>query len=129
VLVVCFLAGCGGKYPSTVSGEVTLDNKKLDTGTVAFHPVTSGTAAYAQIQSDGQYEVCTGHDSGLVAGKYIVTVVAHERPSELRSAGGGPPAPGKKITPTRYGAKETSGLHFTVNSGSNTINLELSSQP
>lgn len=123
------LTGCGGTYDSAVSGSVTLDGKVVPRGTVAFHPTSGGPAAYSPIQADGSYVVRTGREEGLKSGEYQVTVSANEAPAALQSASGGPPAPGKPITPSWYRAKESSGLKFTVESGSNEINLELKSQP
>jgi hypothetical protein len=128
VLWTLALAGCGGIYDATVSGTVSLDGKKLTVGTVSFHPVAGGPASYAQVSSDGTYAVQTGREQGLKSGDYVVTVEANERPTELRSQDGGPPAIGKRITPSWYGAKQTSGLRYTVEGGRNTINLELTSQ-
>jgi hypothetical protein len=132
VVVSAFLAialgGCGGTYESTVSGTVSLDGKKLTVGTVSFHPIAGGPASYAQVNSDGAYAVQTGREQGLKSGDYFVTVEANERPAEMRSQDGGPPAVGKRITPHWYSAKQTSGLRYTVKGGRNTINLELTSQ-
>lgn len=122
------LNGCGGSYDSTVSGTVSLDGKNLTIGTVSFHPLAGGPASYAQVNSDGTYAVQTGREKGLRSGEYIVTVEANERPAEMRSPDGGPPAVGKRITPPWYGAKQTSGLRYTVEGGRNTINIELISQ-
>jgi hypothetical protein len=65
----------------------------------------------------------------LPAGKYEVTVIANEMPAVMQTAEGGPPPSGKAITPVWYRSKETSGLKFSVEPGSNEINLELTSQP
>ena len=73
------------------------------------------------------YAVQTGREQGLKSGEYLVTVEANERPTELRSQDGGPPAVGKRITPPWYSVKQTSGLRYTVEGGRNTINLELTS--
>lgn len=127
--IVLSLVGCGGTYSSTVSGLVSLDGANLTVGTVTYHPVTGGAASYAQIHGDGSYEIRTGRDAGLKPGEYDVTVLALEPPADLHPQGGGPPAPGKPITPSRYGAKQTSGLRVTVEPRDNTINLELTSQP
>jgi hypothetical protein len=127
--IVFALAGCGGTYDATVSGVVLLDGTKLTVGTVTYHPVAGGAACYAQVHEDGTYEIRTGRDAGLQSGEYDVTVLALEPPADLHPKGGGPPTPGKPITPSRYGAKQTSGLRVTVESGDNTINLELTSQP
>jgi len=127
-LFLMAIIGCGGTYHSTVSGEVSLDGAKLTLGTVAFHPVGGGPASYAAITGAGTYAMQTGREQGLKTGEYVVTVVANERPTELRSKDGGPPAPGKRLTPPWYGAKLTSGLRYTIERGRNTINLELTSQ-
>ncbi len=121
--------GCGGTYDATVSGAVTLDGNQLSRGTVAYHPVSGGPAAYARIGGDGSYSVQTGREEGLPSGEYEVTVVANEPPVEKQSNLGGPPAPGKPITPPWYRTKQSSGLRFTVEAGDNDINLELKSQP
>jgi hypothetical protein len=128
-LVACVcLAGCGGVYDSSVSGTVTLDGNPVTRGTVAYNPVQSGPSAYARIDEDGSYTVRTGREEGLPAGEYQVTVIANEPPAVRQTAQGGPPPPGRPITPPWYRTKQTSGLRFTVDKGSNEINLELTSQ-
>lgn len=122
------LTGCGGAYDSSVAGVVTLDGNPLPRGTVAFNPEKTGPPAYGQINSSGNYTVMTGREEGLSAGNYVVTVVANDLPSEPGKDGGPPPA-GKPISPAWYRSKESSGLSFTVESGSNEINLELISTP
>lgn len=128
-LFVATATGCGGAYDSTVSGAVTLDGKTVNRGTVAFHPTAGGPAAYARVSEDGSYYVRTGREEGLPAGEYIATIVANEPPAESHSKLGGPPPPGKSITPRWYRSMKTSGLRFKVEPGSNEFNLELTSQP
>jgi hypothetical protein len=128
-VIVCAIAGCGGAYDATVSGIVTLDGKALPGGLVGFHPVSAGPSAYAVIDDSGKYSVRTGTERGLPPGDYKVTASANEPPASERGEQGGPPPPGKSITPAWYRMKETSGLQYTVKLGSNTINLELKSQP
>ena len=123
------LAGCGGPYDSSVTGIVTLDSQPLTLGTVAFFPSAGGPPAYGQVQSDGSYEVRTGREDGLKSGEYQITVVANERPTVAQSPNGGPPPPGKPITPIWYRTVDSSGLNFTVAPGSNDIPLDLTSQP
>lgn len=123
------ISGCGGTYESSIEGVVTLDGTIVPRGLVAFHPVSPGPAAYAVIDENGAYVVRTGRESGLPSGEYLVTVIANELPTVERSASGGPPPPGKPITPPWYRTKETSGLKFNVAPGSNEINLELTKQP
>jgi hypothetical protein len=128
-LGVLIFTGCGGAYDSTASGVVTLDGKPIPRGTVSFHPVAGGPAAYAMIQEDGSYTIQTGRAGGLPAGDYQVSVTANENSTVAQTSKGGPPPPGKSITPAWYRMRETSGLQFTVKPGSNTLNLELKSQP
>jgi hypothetical protein len=128
-LVVLVMSGCGGVYDSTVSGTVTLDGAAVPRGTIAFHPKSAGPIAYSPIASDGSYTIRTGREAGLKAGEYQVTVTANEASTQLESKSGGPMPPGKSLTPLWYRAIESSGLTFTVEPGSNEINLELTTQP
>jgi hypothetical protein len=123
------IAGCGGTYESTAHGVVALDGKALPRGLVGFHPLSPGPSAYAVINDRGDYTVRTGYEEGLPPGEYQVTVAANELPATARTEQGGPPPPGKSITPTWYRSKGTSGLKFMVQPGKNEINLELKSQP
>jgi hypothetical protein len=120
-VVAILLAGCGGK-PSQVSGTVTLDGKTIERGMVGFTPANGGMRASGVIESDGTYTLTTNRDSGLEPGEYMVTVVSREPGPPATT---GPPAPGPYITPQHYAAEATSGLKFTVERGSNTIDLEL----
>lgn len=128
-LVTLVLGGCGGTYDSAVSGTVTLDGNAVPRGTVAYHPKSAGPTAYSPIAADGSYTIRTGREEGLKAGDYLVTVTANEAPAQLESKTGGPMPPGKSITPLWYRSPGSSGLNFTVEPGSNEINLELTSQP
>ncbi|MCA9235582.1 MAG: hypothetical protein KDA44_08915 [Planctomycetales bacterium] len=121
--------GCGGPYDAVVTGEVTLNGETLGSGSVAFLPADGGPTAYAEISSDGRYDVYTGKERGLSSGDYSVTVVSLEPPATERSQVGGPPAPGKALTPPWYAMAEYSRLKFQVDSGSNEINLELNTTP
>jgi len=129
VLLPLVLSGCGGVYDSSVSGTVTIDGQAVPRGTVTYHPTAGGPAAYAPIQENGSYTIHTGREEGLPSGEYQVTVAAHEAAAQLMSKDGGPMPPGKAITPIWYRSKESSGLKFNVESGSNEINLELTLQP
>jgi hypothetical protein len=128
-LVVLVMIGCGGTYDSSVSGTVTLDGAAVPRGTVAYYPKSAGPIAYSPIESDGSYRIRTGREEGLKAGEYQVTVTANEASAQLESKTGGPMPPGKSLTPLWYRSKDSSGLTFTVERGSNEINLELTSQP
>jgi hypothetical protein len=119
------LAGCGGAHESSVSGMDYLDDKPLNTGNVTFYPSEGGAAVYSRIGADGAYELKTGDTFGLKPGEYKVTVVATEMPTVVP---GSTPPIGKVITPSKYGQLEETDLVFTVEAGSNTIDLRLKSK-
>ena len=112
-------AGCGA-HDSSVYGTVTLDGKPLESGTVSFHPVGEGAAAYGRIGADGSYRLHTGAEQGLAAGEYVVTVVATAPPPNPHSE-----VVGKLLTPARYGSFDQTDLRFTVEPGRNKIDLPL----
>lgn len=122
------LVGCGGPYDSTVSGTVTLSSAPLPRGTISFIPQGSGAPAYGMIEADGKYMLRTGREEGLKSGSYTATVAANEV-SVAVGKNGGPPPMGKPITPDWYRDPATSGLTFTVESGDNEINIDLTTTP
>jgi len=126
IAIILLMAGCGGTYDSYVSGLVTLDRKPLLRGTISFKPVQPGPTAYGLISDDGSFTLKTGRESGLPSGEYVVAVVANE-PSVSKEEGA-LPTPGKPITPLWYRSTKTSPLKITVDSGSNEIDLELTSE-
>jgi hypothetical protein len=131
LILLCSLAsvsGCGGPYDANLSGIVTLDGKAVPRGTVSFSPVNGGPLAYSPIDSDGSYQIKTGREVGLPSGEYVATVIANEPPQQS-TAPGEPPPDGKPITPEWYRSKQSSGLKYKVEPGTNTFNLELTSQP
>ncbi|MCC6123336.1 MAG: hypothetical protein IT426_00065 [Pirellulales bacterium] len=120
LLFLALFPGCGA-HESSVTGKVTLDGIPLNSGTAVFYPRKGGAAAYGSIQPDGSYKIETGASKGLAAGEYAVTVVAAT-----------PPEPGfefgKLLTPVRYGKVESSDLKFTIQPGSNIVDLPLKSK-
>jgi hypothetical protein len=126
---VLAIMGCGGAYDASVSGNVTLDGNPVTTGAVAFIPATPGPMAYAQVDPSGYYEVFTGKEAGLPPGSYDVTVVSREPPATERSDLGGPPRPGKALTPLWYSMEQQTPLKFQVEPGHNDIDLQLTSTP
>lgn len=117
--------GCGGN-PASVTGLVTIDGEPLQRGKVGFTPVSGGMKATGKIDSSGYYELKTNRESGLQIGDYEATVISTE--PGIVEPGGGPPMPGKSLIPKRYGRTRTSELRFSVTSGANTIDIELSSE-
>lgn len=125
IATISALLGCSGGQESAVEGVVTLDGSPLSRGSVTFVPVEQGASATAEIGPDGRYEARTATAVGLSPGEYLVTVRARE--DAIPNPGGGAPAPGKLITPEKYGNSATSGFRFSVNPGDNEINLDLKS--
>ncbi|HMO84162.1 MAG TPA: carboxypeptidase-like regulatory domain-containing protein [Lacipirellulaceae bacterium] len=119
------LVGCGGGQEAEVRGVVTLDGAPLSGGSVTFVPVERGAGASANINAEGSYAALTGSSQGLQPGEYVVTVRASAPPSP--DPKGGPPIPGKLLTPKKYGSTQTSDLRATISAGRNTLNLELRS--
>lgn len=132
-LICCLgllLTGCGSEYGSTVSGTVTLDGEPLPAdviGTVVFIPKQGGPPATGRITDGSQYVISTGRGKGLFPGEYSVTIGANEPSGVSRGPNGGPPPSGKQLTPRRYRQMRTSGLVFTVEPGSNNIDIDLTS--
>ena len=125
--LACALGCSGGDFESNVSGTVTLDGKAIGPGFLVFAPVAGDTnPANGAIQSDGSYELKTANTAGLRAGKYKVSVTVLDQPDV-------PPGErsyvvAKSRIPEKYSNIETSGLEFDVESGSNTIDIPLSSE-
>jgi len=119
-LFLVIVAGCRRALDASIEGVVTLDGVPLTTGTVTFHPLGGGVPAYGVISSNGEYSISTGANKGLVAGKYVVTVVATTPPTSSLEFG-------KLLVPERYGSLQQTPIRVTVVPGKNRINLELTS--
>lgn len=119
--LLVIVAGCRCSLDATIEGVVTLDGVPLTTGTVTFHPQGGGAPAYGVISSNGEYSISTGANKGLVAGKYVVTVVATTPPTSSLEFG-------NLLVPERYGSLQQTPLRVTVIPGKNRINLDLTSK-
>lgn len=133
LLITAAWAGCGGP-DSTVQGTVTIDGQLARRGSVVFHPVGGGPAAYGSIDDKGSYALRIGQgeatdaNSEIDSGEYIVTAVVNMPSTRSKNvADTGPPDPGARITAQKYANKETSDLRVTIKSGPNVIPLELES--
>lgn len=124
VILLASAVGCGGK-PARVSGTVTVDGKPLDRGRVSFAPTATGQMAVGTIQNDGTYKLMTNRERGLEPGEYKASIVSREM---QQSDDGGPPMQSKYLAPKKYSTTSTSGLQFSVETGSNTIDIDLSSE-
>lgn len=89
VSVVSLVLGCGGapKDPlkrQPVSGNVTLDGKPMDQGSISFQPVAdAGATASGATITAGRYQIPAA--SGLAPGEYRVVILSPE-PEVPRSA-------------------------------------------
>lgn len=121
------ISGCGNGL-ARVSGEVTLDGELVKAtdgirATVYFNPADplAGASAVGLVDEKGRYHLSTGAKEGIVPGEYNITFNA----SQLISSPSGGASGGKRISPPRYATQSGSGLQFTVEPGSNTFDLVL----
>lgn len=127
IIVITSLAGCGSEFGATVSGVVTLDGETITPGFVTFVPEDlTAVPAVSDLDSGGSYKLSTNKKAGLVPGIYRVSVQAFEPPV-------GPPGqriytPSKPLVPKKYLQVNTSGLEYTVEPGSNKIDILLLSK-
>lgn len=131
----CF-SGCTSKTTpaGTVSGQVTIDGKPVDSGIIQFHEPTQGNLAGGQLEGpQGRYELTFGGLRQIPAGSYLVTI--SPAPQTEYDAVSGTLAPSSADTrsqdrqiPGKYHRHETSGLTATVTSGENNFNFELKSK-
>lgn len=128
VLVAGASLGCKESlFDADVKGTVTLDGKPVPPGVIVFSPVAGGgNSSRGRIEANGNYFLVTRHERGVDPGDYRVAVQVFEK--------GDPPGPGERapanlppLVPERYLSIDTSGLQFTVESGSNTLDINLSS--
>ena len=124
--VLALAAGCGGR--GDVSGKVTYQGKPLVWGTVQFE-CSDGMLKQSNINSDGTYSV-----HGLATGKAKVAVSSINPKSsdfQPRQAEGRPPPPPRPEVkgwfpiPDKYDTPHQSGLFYAINSGPNTIDIDL----
>lgn len=73
-LAVC-VGGCGGDTVA-VHGTAQHEGQILSTGRVVFTPLGGGKTAFAEIQSDGTFQLETERaDGGAVPGTYRIMII------------------------------------------------------
>jgi hypothetical protein len=135
--IVFGLAGCrgdSGRPPlGKVTGKVTLNGQPVTSGSVIFTPIAgqggnTGQPAIGQIEPDGSYTLTTFNTGdGAILGQHAVTVETRDMSKFT------PPTKGQRIkyelpkslTPRKYADPQTTPFRFTVEPGSNTINLDM----
>lgn len=128
LLLASFGIGCNqSPFNADVKGTVTLDGKPVPPGVVVFSAEGGGrNSSRGSIEPDGTYFLVTRHYRGIESGNYSVAVQVYEL--------GDPPGPGERaplnpppLVPAKYLDIDTSGLKFTVEPGSNRIDIALTS--
>ena len=117
--VVALAVGCGDGRPARVrvSGQITVDGKPLDFGSIAFYPDAGGRPGGAQMESGGNYSVTMYElNDGLPPGSYSVSVSAVDVFSDRAC---------RWHAPKRYQDPETSGLTAEIKNKSIPINFDL----
>lgn len=121
------VTGCGSEFGATVSGVVTLDGNPVTPGRVTFAPAEpTALPAAGKLDIDGSFELLTQKKPGLAPGTYKVSVQALRPPDVPK--GQRTFTPSEPLVPEKYLSVKTSGLEFTVEPGSNTIDIPLVSQ-
>lgn len=124
LVAVTSLVGCGNEFGATASGVVTLDGQPVTPGLVTFAPADpAALPAVSDLDADGGFELTTQKKPGLTPGTYRVSVQAFEPPDVPKGQRSFEPS--KPLVPEKYLQTTTSGLEYTIESGSNTINVEL----
>ncbi len=113
-LLALFASGCGGEAVGTISGAVTFEGQPLPEGIVSF--VTAKGPVVTGRVHEGAYVV-----KGVPVGPAKITVRQIVDPFARH-----PPSSRAKEIPLRYRSADDSGLTYTVVSGPQTHDLELS---
>jgi hypothetical protein len=118
---LCLLSavGCGNPV-ATVTGKVTLDGKALEFGDIGFHLENGTSVGNTKIMNGGAYSI--GANAQLPPGSYKVVIIANETSV---SKGPGSVVMPKRITPEKYGTKESTPLKVELKAGANTANFDL----
>lgn len=129
-LVAPVLAGCGGSGKGDVSGKITYNGQTLPYGSVQF--MSPGGAFVSMIESDGSYSI-----KGVAAGISKISITCQdpkyaEFMKQLSESARNPKVPKPKGNPedfdkipSKFTNPESSGLTYTVKSGSQTFDIEL----
>ena len=125
-LAILFVAGCGSF--TEVGGTVTLEGKKLTTGTVTFLGADGKKKGVTNIASDGTYKLIEpplGKVKVAVQVKPLPKAPATKESPKV-TIGEVPNEPVEPVMiPAIYGDFNKSGLSTELKSGSNTYDIEL----
>jgi hypothetical protein len=137
-VVIAISAGCSNNPDYLpVQGSVYLDGEPVAKASIMFHPEEGGRPAWAITGDDGSFALTTFESGdGALLGDHVVTItLAQERPpgkqpqnpnftnenaSVMEIFASHQPNRKMWIVPEKYSDPDTSGLTFTVASGTNT---------
>lgn len=142
------LVGCGGGGPvgglevelAPVTGKVTLDGQPMKYTTVTFAPASGGRSSTGETNDEGVYILdYSASFEGAEVGEHVVTLESGEGIEPEYPEGFDPDtasqaeidklyaeAAGPQV-PQKYSSNGTESIKKTVESGSNEINIELTS--
>jgi hypothetical protein len=129
MLILSAVSGCGPRF-GTVEGMVTVDGKPANDGTVIFSGTDNRSAAGA-IRPDGHYtaEKVPVGDVKVVIHQMVMKGGGPDRPGPLKGFENPAATDSKPVPiPKKYQSIETSGLTYTVTSGTNDFTIDLSSK-
>jgi hypothetical protein len=118
-VILLTVVGCG-KPVATVTGKVTMEGKPLEFGDIGFHLENGTAVGNGKISGGGVFSV--GAAAQLPPGSYKVVIIANETSV---SKGPGSVVMPKRITPEKYGTKESTPLKVELKAGANTANFDL----
>ena len=134
-VLVSLAAGCWGRADrpplGRVSGTVRYNGKPVTSGSVIFTPTSQGGGGHVAtgpIDSNGSYTLTTfDTGDGALIDKHVVTVEAREKSagSPRDKDGRITYKPAKLVVPDKYADPQKTPFRYTVEAGSNTIDLDL----
>lgn len=120
MLLLVFLAGCGGRGLVEVSGTVTVDGKPAAGVMLMFFSTEpNGVTASGVSDEQGKFSLSSGLDKGLAAGNYVVTAT-YPDPSVKPTAAQmmqGTYEPGPDLLKGKYVNKANSSIKVEIKSG------------
>ncbi|QDT40584.1 hypothetical protein Pan241w_06410 [Gimesia alba] len=126
VFFVCIFSGCGGgaeTVPSgTASGTVKLDGKPLSQARINFVSSTTGAGVYADLQSDGSYELPNAIPEGDYRVFFTSAGLGDAPPSE---SGNPEQKDALKDVPKKYQSEQSTDLQALIKEGENTFDFDL----
>ncbi|QJW96260.1 hypothetical protein [Frigoriglobus tundricola] len=123
ILTACLASGCskGGVNKLTVPGTVTYKGERLRSGILRVVG-SNGSFATAPIRADGTFTL-----TDVMPGEVQVGITEEPRSSSASDGKGGKggPAPKAVALPAQYQNPEKSGLKYTINEDTRSLDIEL----